>query len=100
MQGEKQMLQNTVAANAADVKKASPRKRRARRRVEVLAALPQTGLLKLAQFAPSPCFGVARSTFWKMVRAGIAPQPVRLKPGGTFWKAEDLHGFLRSLGSA
>lgn len=89
---------STVAAGAEAVKKASPRKRRARRRVEVLAALPQTGLLKLAQFAPSPSFGVGRSTFWKMVRAGIAPQPVRLKPGGTFWRAEDLHNFVRSLG--
>jgi hypothetical protein len=72
----------------------------------VLAELPQTGLLRLSSFVPSRMFDMGRSTWWKLVAEGIAPQPVRPtkedgeQVGGTFWRAEDLHEFLKSLSSS
>ena len=94
---------SNVASTRTEGKRDLPARRRVRRkRAErpVLTALPETGLLKLSSFVPSPIFDMGRSTFWKMVAAGIAPQPVRLAAGGTFWRAEDLRTFLKSLESS
>lgn len=92
----------SVAAPVAESKRDSPRKRRTRHRVEkpVLTELPKSGLLQLSSFVPSPMFDMGRSTWWKLVAEKVAPQPVRLKPGGTFWRAEDLAAFLKSLSNS
>lgn len=43
------------------------------RQRQILAALP-----------------ISRSTLWRWVRSGRFPQPVKLSPGVTVWRAEEV----------
>ncbi|WP_218509938.1 AlpA family transcriptional regulator [Variovorax sp. dw_308] len=43
-------------------------------------------------------FPVSRSTWWKGVKEGRYPAPVR-ESGMTFWKKSDLQALIKSLGS-
>src|SRR2546422_768922 len=83
-----------------EVSHPSCKPRRTRRLVEkpVLTELPETGMFRIQQFIPS-LISVGRSTWWKGVKAGTYPQPVRKKPGGTFWRAEDLREFASDRSS-
>jgi prophage regulatory protein len=40
---------------------------------------------------------MAKSTFWKLVREGTLPQPVKIG-ASTFWRLSDLQTFIASLG--
>ena len=79
----------------------APKARRRRQRVEkpVLSELPEIGLFRLEQFVPH-LVGVGRSTWWKLVAAGKAPQPVKLSARVAVWRAEDLRSFIANAGSA
>ena len=74
------------------------RPRRIRRRVAkpIFTELPQTGLLRLQQFIPH-CIGIGRSTWWRLVSEGKAPQPIRLSRRVSVWKSEDLRAFVAAL---
>ena len=55
---------------------------------EKMQDLPQTGLLRIKQvlqFVP-----VSRSGRWKGVKEGRYPQPIKLSPRVTCWKAADI----------
>ncbi|MBX3538528.1 MAG: AlpA family phage regulatory protein [Chelatococcus sp.] len=53
--------------------------------------MPRTGLVRLPQIlAPVGPLSVSKSTFWAKVRSGEFPQPVRLGPGTTTWRAEEI----------
>jgi prophage regulatory protein len=55
---------------------------------EKMPDLPQTGLLRIKQvlqFVP-----VSRSSWWKGVKEGRYPQPVKLSQRITCWKATDI----------
>ncbi|NBX85927.1 MAG: AlpA family phage regulatory protein [Proteobacteria bacterium] len=39
-------------------------------------------------------FPVGKSTWWAGVKAGRFPQPVKLGPRTTAWRADDIHAFL------
>ncbi len=55
------------------------------------SSLPTTGLIRLAAIlAPRGPIPVSRSTWWAGVRAGRLPQPVKLGPRITAWRAEDI----------
>ena len=41
---------------------------------------------------------VARSTWWAWVARGTAPQPVKLGPRTTAWKATDIMAFMEKAG--
>ncbi|OGR35563.1 MAG: transcriptional regulator [Desulfovibrionales bacterium GWA2_65_9] len=62
---------------------------------ESSSALPSTGYLradKVLHFIP-----VARSTWWKGVKEGRFPAPVKLGPRTTAWRVEDIRALIESL---
>jgi len=56
--------------------------------------LPETGYVRLP--AILRVFPVSRSTWWEGVRRKRFPQPVKLGPRITAWKAEEIVAFLAS----
>lgn len=50
--------------------------------------LPKTGFLRLPQVLS--LFPIGKSTWWEGVKNGRFPQPVKLGPHTTAWKAEDI----------
>ena len=54
-----------------------------------------TGLLRLsAILAPAGPIPVSRSTWWQGVKDGRFPQPVKLGPRVTAWRAEDIASLI------
>ena len=54
--------------------------------------LPQTGFLRQRQvlaFVP-----ISKSTLWRRVQVGSFPEPVKLSPRITVWRAEDLRRWI------
>ncbi|CAD6875926.1 helix-turn-helix transcriptional regulator [Methylomonas fluvii] len=70
--------------------------------------LPETGYLRLPQIVgnskanpPIPAIiPIGRSTWWKGVKDGIYPAPVKLGPRTTVWRVEDIRGFIERTGGA
>lgn len=57
--------------------------------------LPTTGFLRLKdvqRFIP-----VSSSTWWKGVREGVYPQPVKLSPRTTAWRVEEIRDLINTL---
>lgn len=59
-------------------------------------AIPETGFLRLSQIVPG-IFPVAKSTWWLGVKDGRYPQPVKLGPRITVWRAEDIRALIERL---
>lgn len=60
--------------------------------------LPRTGFLRLKQilmFLP-----IGKSTWWDGVRTGRFPQPVKLGPRTTAWRAEDIYALFVRLAAS
>lgn len=56
--------------------------------------LPRTGFLRLPQVLRH--IPVSRSSWWSGVKEGRYPQPLKLSPGVTVWRAEDVHALIDS----
>ena len=61
--------------------------------------LPREGYVREDQFlrsdrSPQPLIPVPSSTWWRWVRSGVAPKPVKLGPGVTAWNVGDLRDWL------
>lgn len=57
--------------------------------------VPLTGLLRLRDIiAPGGPIPVSKSTWWTGVRDGRFPEPVKLGPRITVWRAEDIHDLI------
>lgn len=56
--------------------------------------LPTDGMSRFNQI--KPFLPVSRETYRKMVRAGKAPQPIRLSLTCVMYRNSDLHEFLKS----
>ena len=41
---------------------------------------------------------ISRSSFLEGCRTGRFPQPIKIGPGTTVWKAEDIDAFIENLG--
>lgn len=41
---------------------------------------------------------VSKSTLWRRVQAGTFPAPVKLSPGVTVWRAEDIRSWILAQG--
>ncbi len=61
----------------------------------VTPALPQTGFIRLPQVLS--VFPVSRSTWWAGVKSGKYPQPVKISPRCTAWKAEAIRALIESV---
>lgn len=58
-------------------------------------ALRPTSLLRLAKIiAPGGPLPISRSSWWEGVRAQRYPQPVKLGPRITAWRASDIHALI------
>jgi len=58
--------------------------------------LPETGFLRINQvleFIP-----IGKSSLWAGVKTGRYPAPIKLSPGTTVWKAEDIRAFIENAG--
>jgi prophage regulatory protein len=47
-----------------------------------------------AEVSPPPLVPISRSTWWRLVKAGKAPQPIKLSSGITAWRVGDLRTWL------
>jgi prophage regulatory protein len=59
------------------------------------SALPPTGFLREPQVLE--LIPISRSSWWAGVRAGRYPEPVRIGPRTTAWRAEDIYGLIAKL---
>ena len=56
----------------------------------IISHLPQGGLVRLSQIlGPDGPIPVSKSSWWAGVAAGRYPQPLKLGPRITVWRAED-----------
>lgn len=55
--------------------------------------IPKEGLLRVKQILP--VIHVSRSGWWAGVREGRFPQPIKLGPRTTVWKAEDIRSLIQ-----
>jgi predicted DNA-binding transcriptional regulator AlpA len=56
-----------------------------------ISDFPETGLVRLSQIlAPKGPIPVSKSSWWAGVKAGRFPEPVKLGPRTTAWRAEDI----------
>ena len=66
--------------------------------------LPETGYLRLNQIVGNskvdppipPIIPVSKSTWWAGVGSGRFPKPVKLSPGVTVWRVEDIRRLVDS----
>ncbi len=58
-----------------------------------------SGFLRLASIlAPDGPIPVSKSTWWAGVKTGRFPEPVKLGPRITAWRAEDIRALIESYG--
>ena len=58
--------------------------------------IPSTGFLRLPQILK--LFPISMSAWWQGCRQGRYPQPVKLGPRTTVWRAEDIRELIQSVG--
>jgi prophage regulatory protein len=71
-------------------------------------SLPETGFVRLPQILGdpkanppvSPLIPIGRSAWWAGVKAGRFPQPIKLGPRTTCWRAEDIRQLIDTVGRA
>jgi prophage regulatory protein len=65
-----------------------------------MATLPESGFLRLSHIVGNPktnippIIPVSKSTWWAGVKTGRFPQPLKLSPGVTVWRAEDIRALI------
>jgi len=57
--------------------------------------LPETGYIRLP--AILKLLPIGKSTWWAKVKTGEYPQPVKLGPRTTAWRAEDIRILIQKL---
>lgn len=66
--------------------------------------IPETGYMRLRHIIGDPkasppippVIPVSRTTFWNWVKDGKLPQPVKLGPGITAWRVEDIRAYIQN----
>ena len=67
-------------------------------------AVPETGFLRLKQIIGNPkanpaipgLIPISASAWWQGIKSGRYPPAIKLSPGVTVWRAEDIHSLIRS----
>jgi predicted DNA-binding transcriptional regulator AlpA len=70
-----------------------------------MTALPEAGFLRLSQILGDKkampvipaLIPVSKSTWWSGVKTGRYPKPVKLSPGCTAWRVEDIRTLIKNL---
>lgn len=63
--------------------------------VPVRGELPLTGFMRKKQIVPS-IYPVSSATFWRAVKAGKFPSPVKLSERITAWRVDDVREWMES----
>ena len=69
-----------------------------------MSSLPEDGFLRLRQIIGDqkatppilPLIPVSRSSWWKGVKCGLYPAPVKLGPRTTAWRAKDIRNLIQN----
>jgi predicted DNA-binding transcriptional regulator AlpA len=69
-----------------------------------ISELPKSGFVRVWQFLGDPkatppvpaMLPMGRSTWWKGVREGRFPKPLKLGPRTTVWRVEDIRALLEN----
>ncbi len=60
--------------------------------------IPATGYVRLKQIlSPDGPLPISRSGFWAGIKVGKFPQPLKISPRVTVWRAEDIHALLAKI---
>ena len=59
--------------------------------------IPTIGFLRLPEVLA--IFPISKSAWWEGCRTGRYPKPVKLGPGTTVWRAEDIKAFIENVNS-
>ena len=62
----------------------------------VINMVPENSYLRVSSIPKR--VGVSKSTWWRWVAEGKAPQPRRLSRGVTVWKESEVMGFVEKQG--
>lgn len=57
------------------------------------AQLSDTAFVRVTQIV-GPLVPCSHSTWWRYVKAGNAPQPIKISPGVTAWRVGDIRAWL------
>jgi len=63
-----------------------------------LSGLPETGYIRIAQLIPR-IIPFSPATLWRRVKAGAFPRPVKLSPGVTAFRVEEVRAWIESRSS-
>jgi prophage regulatory protein len=69
----------------------------------MINAIPSTGFLRLRQILGDPnaepplpaIIPIGRTSWWAGVKNGIYPKPLKLGPGTTVWRVEDIRALIQ-----
>jgi predicted DNA-binding transcriptional regulator AlpA len=59
--------------------------------------IPATGFLRLRQILD--ILPISKSSWWEGCKTGRYPEPVKLGPRTTAWRAEDIAALIQNLGN-
>jgi len=60
-----------------------------------MQGIPETGFLRLPQVLSVIPLG--KTCWWKGVKSGRFPKPVKLSARCTAWRVEDIHALIKTL---
>jgi predicted DNA-binding transcriptional regulator AlpA len=66
--------------------------------------IPETGFLRLPQILGDtkrgilPLIPICKTSWWEGIRKGRFPKGIKLSPGVTVWRAEDLRALIARAG--
>lgn len=68
----------------------------------------RTGFVRIRQICGDPessppvpaILPIGESTWWRWIQEGKAPKGMKLSPGVTVWRAEDVYALAEKLGGA
>jgi predicted DNA-binding transcriptional regulator AlpA len=64
---------------------------------QIPPTIPSIGFLRLPQVLA--VFPVGKSSWWKGVKEGRYPKPVKIAPRTSAWRAEDIIALVERLGN-
>lgn len=70
-----------------------------------MQSIPETGFVRLSQIIGNPKLNppvvgvipVGKTCWWKGVKSGRFPQPVKVSERCTAWRAEEIHDLIRRI---
>ena len=62
------------------------------------STLPKSGFVRLSSIlAPAGPLPIGRSTWWRGVKSGRFPKPIKFGPNTSMWDVEDIRDLINAL---